>query len=78
VLSSSFATVPSQLDELVARCQELAPGCTDGPHEMPWNSLELTVTTPEQARVVMTAARPIDPNSPQAARLREIGIAIPG
>jgi len=78
VLSISFATVPSQLDDLVARCEQLAPGCTDGPHEMPWNSLELTVTTPEQARVVMTAARPIDPNSPQAARLREIGIAIPG
>lgn len=78
VLSISFAAVVSQLDELAARCEALAPGCTDGPHEMPWNSLELTVTTPEGARVVMTAARPLDPNSVQAARLREIGIAIPG
>ena len=78
VLSVNFAAVPSQLDELVARCEELAPGCTDGPHEKPWNSLELTVTTPEHARVVMTAARPLDPNGPQAAGLRKIGIPIPG
>lgn len=77
VQSISFSTVPSQLDDLVARCEELVPGCTDGPHEMPWNSLDLTVTTPENARVVMTAARPLDPNGPQAAYLRKGGIEIP-
>jgi len=53
------------------------PGCTDGPRETPWNSLDLTVTTPENARVVMTAARPFEPDSPQAAYLREIGIRVP-
>jgi hypothetical protein len=75
--SISFSSVVSQLDEVVARCEKLLPGCTDGPHVMPWNSLELTVTTPEQARVVMTAARPLDPASAEAARLRELGISIP-
>ena len=75
--SISFASVLGQLDELVERCQELAPGCTEGPHEMPWNSVDLTVTTPENARVVMTAARPLDPHSPQAVTLRELGFEIP-
>ena len=73
----SFSAVVAQLDELVKQCEALVPGCTDGPHEMPWNSLDLTVTTPEGARVVMTAARPLDPNGPQAAYLREGGITIP-
>lgn len=75
--SISFASVIGQLDELVERCEQLVPGCTDGPREMPWNSLDLTVTTPENARIVMTAARPLDPDSPQAAYLRAAGIAVP-
>jgi hypothetical protein len=44
---------------------------------MPWNSMELTVVTPEKTRVVMTAARPLDPTSEQAANLRAMGITIP-
>jgi len=77
-LSVSFACVPSQIEEVRARCEELAPGCTSGPREMPWNSVELTVITPENARVVMTAARPIDPHGEQAAALRAVGIEVPG
>lgn len=75
--SISFACVLSQLDEVVAACEEILPGCTTGPAVMPWNSMELTVITPERTRVVMTAARPLDPNSEQAANLREIGIEVP-
>ena len=44
---------------------------------MPWNSRELTIGTPENARVVMTAARPLDPGSPQADALRGMGFDIP-
>lgn len=77
VQSVSFAAVLGQLDELVERCEELVPGCTDGPHKMPWNTVDLTVTTPENARVVLTAARPLDPDSPEAAYLREGGIPLP-
>jgi len=75
-MSISFACVLSQIDEIAARCEELVPGCTSGPREMPWNSVELTVVTPENARIVMTAARPLDPQSPQADRLRAVGIEI--
>lgn len=75
--SVSFACVLSQLDEIAERCEEILPGCTDGPAEKPWNSVELTVVTPERARVVMTAAKPLDPHSPAADRLREVGIQVP-
>lgn len=73
----SFACVLGQIDEIAARCAELAPGCTTGPREMPWNSIEVTVTTPENARVVMTAARPLDPEGEQAGWMRSIGIDVP-
>ncbi|GAA2633455.1 hypothetical protein SMC26_33565 [Actinomadura fulvescens] len=76
-MSVSFACVLSQLDEIAAGCEELVPGCTSGPREMPWNSTELTIITPEHARIVLTAARPLDPDSPQAAELRELGFDIP-
>jgi hypothetical protein len=45
--------------------------------ERPWNSVELTVITPENARVVMTAARPLDPRGARADELRAMGIRIP-
>ncbi|MBO2464195.1 VOC family protein [Actinomadura violacea] len=73
----SFACVLSQLDEIAARCEELVPGCTSGPEDKPWNSVELEVVTPENARVVMTAARPLDPDGPQAGWMREMGIEVP-
>ncbi|GAA4483818.1 hypothetical protein GCM10023191_006020 [Actinoallomurus oryzae] len=76
-MSISFACVLRQIDEVAARCEELAPGCTSGPREMPWNSIELTVTTPENARVVMTAAQPLDPRSARAEALRAVGLKIP-
>lgn len=75
--SVSFACVLNQLDDIAKRCEEILPGCTDGPTEKPWNSVELTVVTPERARVVMTAAKPLDPNSDAAKRLREVGIETP-
>ncbi|MGW4487609.1 VOC family protein [Amycolatopsis sp. NPDC004368] len=76
-LTLSFSCVPLQLDEVVARCEDLRPGCTSGPEEKPWNSLELTIETPDHVRVVFTAARPIDPDSEQAESLRAVGIAVP-
>ncbi|QRP44787.1 VOC family protein [Amycolatopsis sp. FDAARGOS 1241] len=76
-LSISFSCVPNQIDEIGKRCEELRPGCTSGPEEKPWNSVELTIVTPEHTRVVMTAARPIDPDSEQAAQLRAVGIDVP-
>ena len=75
--SVSFACVLGQIGEIAARCEDLAPGCTTGPREMPWNSMELTVITPENARVVMTAARPLDLDGRQAGWMRSVGIEVP-
>jgi hypothetical protein len=75
--SISFACVLSQLDEVAARCEELTPGCTSGPAEKLWNSRELTVVTPENTRVVMTAALPLDPDGERAGWLRSVGIKVP-
>jgi hypothetical protein len=72
-----FPCVPSQIEEIRERCERLAPGCTEGPRETPWNSTELTVVTPERTRVVMTAARPIAPDSELADEMREVGYLIP-
>lgn len=73
----SFSCVLGQIEEVRARCAELLPGCTSGPQEKPWNSVELTVVTPENARVVLTAARPLGPRGEQADNLRAIGLHVP-
>lgn len=76
-LSVGFACVLGQIDQIASRCEQLVPGCTSGPENMPWNSTELTVVTPENARIVMTAARPLDPRSAEAGNLRAMGIEVP-
>ncbi|PXX65567.1 hypothetical protein DFR70_104632 [Nocardia tenerifensis] len=76
-LSVGFSCVLSQIDEIAAACAELVPGCTSGPREMPWNTVELEVRTPDDTRVIMTAARPHDPKSVEAEFLRSIGIEAP-
>ncbi|MFR9751001.1 VOC family protein [Nocardia sp. 004] len=76
-LRISFSCVLGQLEETAARCAELVPGCTDGPSDTPWNSTDLTIVTPENIHVVMTAARPLDPHSAQADSLRAMGIEVP-
>jgi len=53
------------------------PGSVTGPRVTPWNSREVEVVTPEGVRVILTAARPLDPNSAQAEGLRRIGIEAP-
>ncbi|MBB5791211.1 VOC family protein [Jiangella mangrovi] len=76
-MTVSFSCVESQLDGLVRSCEATLPGSTTGPEPTPWNSLELHVVTPERAHVVMTAARPWDPDSDLAANWRAVGIEAP-
>ncbi|GAA3936584.1 hypothetical protein GCM10023085_17520 [Actinomadura viridis] len=76
-MSVGFSCVLGQLDQIAERCEGLVAGCTGGPREMPWNAIELTVVTPENVRVVMTAAQPLDPDSAQADRIRAMGIEVP-
>lgn len=73
-ISVSFACVMSEIEPIAARCEELAPGSVAGPAETPWNTVDITATTPEGARVVMTAAQPLDRNGEKAAAMREMGL----
>ncbi|MEV0335479.1 VOC family protein [Nocardia sp. NPDC050717] len=76
-MTVGFSCVLYELETIAAACERVSPGCTTGPRVMPWNSVELEVRTPENIRVIMTAARPYDPDSPEAEHLRSIGIQAP-
>ena len=75
--SVSFSCVLNQIDGIAAACEKQRPGSTSGPRRMPWNSVEVEVTTPENTRVIMTAARPFDPESAEAEYLRASGFDLP-
>lgn len=77
-ISVSFACVLGQLDAIAQACELLVPGCTSGPRPTPWNTVDLQVITPENARVVLTAARPLQPGSDQARALEAIGVVPQG
>ncbi|MEU8102269.1 VOC family protein [Nonomuraea muscovyensis] len=72
-----FSCVLSQVDEIAQACTTLVPGCTTGPRQTPWNTVELEVITPENARVIMTAARPLDLDSAEARYLEANGFTLP-
>jgi hypothetical protein len=77
-VSFSFACVLSQVDSVVEACRALRPNSVDGPRDTPWNTRDVTVITPENARIVFTAAKPLDPASQEARNLEAIGITPPG
>jgi catechol 2,3-dioxygenase-like lactoylglutathione lyase family enzyme len=77
-MSISFACVLSQVDSLVEACRAVRPDSVDGPRDTPWNTRDVAVTTPENARIVFTAAKPFDPASQEARNLAAIGITPPG
>ena len=76
-MSFSFSCVLSQVDSVVEACRALRPDSVDGPRDTPWNTRDVTVTTPENARIVVTAAKPFDPASQEARNLEAIGITPP-
>ncbi|MEU7894143.1 VOC family protein [Nonomuraea sp. NPDC049152] len=76
-MSIGVSCVLSQVDEIEQACAELVPGCTTGPRQTPWGTVELEVITPENARVIMTAARLFDPDSAAASHLEENGYMLP-
>lgn len=73
----SFSCVLSQIEEIAQACAELLPGCTQGPRETPWNTVDLEVITPENARVTLTAARVLDREGPEARGFEAAGIPLP-
>ena len=73
----SFSCVLSQIETIAETCDRLIPGCVRGPRSTLWNSLEVEVTTPENVRVIFTAAKPFDPNGEQADNMERVGIRVP-
>lgn len=74
-VSFSFACVLSQVDALVSACRAHNAGVVSEPRDTPWGSRDVEVITPENVRVVFTAAKPFDPASQVARNLEAIGIA---
>ncbi|WP_026416488.1 VOC family protein [Actinomadura oligospora] len=77
-MSFSFACVLSQVEPLAEACRALRPGSVDGPRDTPWNTRDVEVITPENARIIATAAKLLDPASEEARNLEAIGITAPG
>ncbi|WP_067853391.1 VOC family protein [Nocardia shimofusensis] len=76
-MSVSFACVLGEVDALAGACRTLRPDSVDGPRDTPWNTRDVEVITPENARIVLTAAKPFDPDSQEARNLAAIGITAP-
>ena len=73
----SFSCVLSQMETIAETCDRLIPGCVRGPRSTLWNSLEVEIITPENVRVIFTAAKPLDPNGEQADNMERVGIRVP-
>ncbi|MGW4839538.1 VOC family protein [Streptomyces globisporus] len=73
-----FAGVLSQVESLAETCRALRPDSVYGPRDTAWNTRDVEVITPENARVVFTAAKPFDPASQEARNLEAMGITPPG
>lgn len=76
-ISVSFACVLSEVDGLAEACRAVDPASVDGPRDTPWNTRDVEVVTPENARVVFTAAKVWDPASQEARNLAAVGITAP-
>ena len=76
-VSFSFACVLGQVDPVAEACRALRPASVDGPHDTAWNTRDVTVVTPENARIVFTAGKPFDPESQEARDLAAVGISPP-
>lgn len=76
-ISFSFSGVLSQIDPLIEACSALRPESVEGPRDTPWNTRDVEVITPENARILFTAAKPFDPASLEAQNLKDIGITPP-
>ncbi|RKE65102.1 VOC family protein [Microbacterium sp. AG238] len=73
-LSYSYACVLSELEGIAADCRTLAPGAVGDLRDTAWNSREVEIITPENARIVVTAAKPYEADSAAARSLAAIGI----
>jgi catechol 2,3-dioxygenase-like lactoylglutathione lyase family enzyme len=77
-MSVSFACVLGEVDSVAESCRAVRPDSVDGPRDTPWTTRDVEVITPENARIVFTAAKPFDPDSEEARNLAAVGITPPG
>jgi len=76
-MSVSFACVLTQIDALADACRAHGAGAVSDPRDTAWGTRDVEVITPENVRVVFTAAKPFDPASPAAKNLEAMGITAP-
>ncbi len=76
-MSVSFACVLNQIEGLAAACRATGAGRIGEIRDTPWNTRDVEVITPENVRVVLTAAKPLDPASEEARHLAAVGIVVP-
>lgn len=76
-MTVTFACVLGQLPQIATSATALSPESVTGPHDTPWNTTDVEVVTPENVRVILTAAKAFDPDGPEARNLEEIGITGP-
>ncbi|UIN30432.1 VOC family protein [Microbacterium binotii] len=77
-MSASFACVLGQVDDIADAVRAVDAGAMTGPRDTAWNTRDIEVLTPENVRVVFTAAKPFDPTSEETAALRAVGIGVEG
>lgn len=75
-MSVSFACVLGQIDDIADAVRAVDAEAMTGPRDTTWNTRDLEVLTPENARVVFTAAKPFDASGEATAALRAAGIGV--
>jgi hypothetical protein len=70
--SVSFACVLDQIDPIAEALRAL--GVDAHPRDTMWNTRDIEVITPENTRVIFTAAKVFDPDSVEGRTLRAVGI----
>lgn len=70
--SVSFACVIDQIGPLVESLRTV--GIDAGPRDTPWNTRDVEIVTPENARVLFTAAKVFDPTTAEGRNLQAVGI----
>ncbi|MDQ1130101.1 VOC family protein [Microbacterium sp. SORGH_AS_0888] len=71
-VSVSFACVLDQIEPIAEALR--AVGADVEPRDTAWNTRDIEVITPENARVIFTAAKVFDPDSVEGRNLRAVGI----
>lgn len=77
-MTMSFACVLGQIEDIADAVRAVDAQAATDPRDTAWNTRDLEVLTPENVRVVLTAAKPFDPESAEGVALRAVGIGVAG